>query len=255
MEDQKIQEMIELIVAKVTQKLLDSGLVEAQSTLERPKVLCLSEQASETWEGLIATADLEKQYQLVYKVAGQEEEWKLEDYDTVILSNLSMSNLAQLAGGSCDTPYSSLAQRAILSGKSVLIPEQGVEHHRYRDTAPPSYYQMLEDKLQVLTGAGMGIYNCCQMSQGALLGNQPCAKNQVATAPQPEPVPQVTAKPVQPLQEPKMMRIEQKRLITEADVIKASRAGMTALVFPQKTMVTALAKDCARDMKIDLMFE
>ena len=80
---------------------------------------------------------------------------ELDDYEAVVLFNLSCDAMAALASGACDSAYTRLASKAILSGKKVYVPTEEVELYQYRETAPAAYYNMMQQKLDLLVASGV----------------------------------------------------------------------------------------------------
>ena len=168
---------------------------------------------------------------------------ELDDYEAVVLFNLSCDAMAALASGACDSAYTRLASKAILSGKKVYVPTEEVELYQYRETAPAAYYNMMQQKLDLLVASGVVI--CAQASlEQVILGNAspvPAAVAPVCAAAAPAaPVPAAACC------EAKAVRIE-KRVLTEKDLIEANMGGVTEVHIGEKTIVTALAKDAAKD--------
>ena len=164
---------------------------------------------------------------------------ELDDYEAVVLFNLSCDAMAALASGACDSAYTRLASKAILSGKKVYVPTEEVELYRYKETAPAAYYNMMQQKLDLLVASGVVI--CAQASlEQVILGNAspvPAAAAPVCAA---QPAPAATCC------EAKAVRLE-KRVLTEKDLIEANMSGITEVHIGEKTIVTALAKDAAKD--------
>ena len=167
----------------------------------------------------------------------------LDDYAAVVLFNLSCDAMAALASGACDTAYTRLASKAILSGKKVYVPTEEVELYQYRETAPAAYYNMMQQKLELLVASGVVI--CAQASlEQVILGNAspvPAAVAPVCAAAAP-----AAPAPAAACCEAKAVRIE-KRVLTEKDLIEANMSGVTEVHIGEKTIVTALAKDAAKD--------
>lgn len=80
----------------------------------------------------------------------------IADVEVVILYQLSIEALCKLSSGLCDTPYTRLAQRAILSGKRIYVPTQEVELLQ-NNTMPAAYRAMLQKKLELLEACGLRI--------------------------------------------------------------------------------------------------
>ena len=168
---------------------------------------------------------------------------ELDDYEAVVLFNLSCDAMAALASGACDSAYTRLASKAILSGKKVYVPTEEVELYQYRETAPAAYYNMMQQKLDLLVASGVVI--CAQASlEQVILGNAspvPAAVAPVCAAAAP-----AAPAPAAACCEAKAVRIE-KRVLTEKDLIEANMGGVTEVHIGEKTIVTALAKDAAKD--------
>ena len=86
----------------------------------------------------------------------------LNNFEAVILFNLTCDALCKLASGTCDSAYTRLASQAILSGKKVYIPTEEVELYQYKETAPAAYYHMMQQKLDLLVASGVVV--CAQAS-------------------------------------------------------------------------------------------
>ena len=166
---------------------------------------------------------------------------ELDDYEAVVLFNLSCDAMAALASGACDSAYTRLASKAILSGKKVYVPTEEVELYQYRETAHAAYYNMMQQKLDLLVASGVVI--CAQASlEQVILGSA----SPVPAAPaEPAPAPAASA-PAAACCEERAVRVN-KRVLTEKDLIEANMSGVTEVHIGGKTIVTALAKDAAKD--------
>lgn len=173
----------------------------------------------------------------------------LDDYAAVVLFNLSCDAMAALASGACDTAYTRLASKAILSGKKVYVPTEEVELYQYKETAPAAYYNMMQQKLDLLVASGVVICARASLEQ-VILGSE-------TPAPVPAAAP-VSAAPAcdAPVacSEVKEVRID-KRVLTEKDLIEANMDGVTKVYIGEKTIITALAKDAAKDRGMTIVRE
>lgn len=170
----------------------------------------------------------------------------LNNFEAVILFNLTCDALCKLASGTCDSAYTRLASQAILSGKKVYVPTEEVELYQYKEMAPAAYYHMMQQKLDLLVASGVVV--CAQASlEQVILG-----------AAEPAPVP--AAAPAVPecacsapmCAEQKELRID-KRVLTEKDLIEANMAGVTCIRISEKCIITALAKDAAKDRGMSIV--
>ena len=173
----------------------------------------------------------------------------LDDYAAVVLFNLSCDAMAALVSGACDTAYTRLASKAILSGKKVYVPTEEVELYQYRETAPAAYYNMMQQKLDLLVASGVVICARASLEQ-VILGSE-------TPAPVPAAAP-VSAAPACAAPaaccEAKEVRID-KRVLTEKDLIEANMDGVTKVYIGEKTIITALAKDAAKDRGMTIVRE
>ena len=174
---------------------------------------------------------------------------ELDDYEAVVLFNLSCDAMAALASGACDSAYTRLASKAILSGKKVYVPTEEVELYQYRETAPAAYYNMMQQKLDLLVASGVVICARAGLEQ-VILGSE-------TPAPVPAAAP-VSAAPACAAPaaccEAKEVRID-KRVLTEKDLIEANMGGVTKVYIGEKTIITALAKDAAKDRGMTIVRE
>ena len=172
----------------------------------------------------------------------------LDDYAAVVLFNLSCDAMAALASGACDTAYTRLASKAILSGKKVYVPTEEVELYQYKETAPAAYYNMMQQKLDLLVASGVVICARASLEQ-VILGSE---------TPAPVPAAPVSAAPACAAPaaccEAKEVRID-KRVLTEKDLIEANMGGVTKVYIGEKTIITALAKDAAKDRGMTIVRE
>ena len=172
----------------------------------------------------------------------------LDDYAAVVLFNLSCDAMAALASGACDTAYTRLASKAILSGKKVYVPTEEVELYQYKETAPAAYYNMMQQKLDLLVASGVVICARASLEQ-VILGSE---------TPAPVPAAPVSAAPACAAPaaccEAKEVRID-KRVLTEKDLIEANMGGVTKVYIGEKTIIPARAKDAAKDRGMTIVRE
>ena len=162
----------------------------------------------------------------------QSEPAELDSYGVVVLTGLTNEALAKLALGLCDTPYTRLAAQAILTGKRVYVPTEEVELYRYASTAPAAYYAMMKERLDLLLTAA------CE----AAPAEAPAAAEPSAPA------------PMSAAREEKLVHVT-KRVLTERDIRDAAAEKVTCIHVPAKCILTALAKDCAKEHGIRLVQE
>jgi ethanolamine utilization protein len=248
-------ELVDEIVKRVAEKLAECG---CESTCEcgctascddgRPGLLILTPDHGEECHAMLESEAIKAKYRTDCALL-KEYNVNLDDYEAVVLFCLSNENLGKLASGVCDTPYTKLASKAILSGKKVYAPTEKVELYRYATTAPAPYYAVLKAKLDLLEKSGVIIRPLAEL-QGCILGNVPAAEPCTCTCEEITPA----SAPAPAVREEKEYRLR-KRVITERDVSEASTAKATSIIIPANSIVTDLAKDFARTRDIALVRE
>lgn len=239
--------IVEEILRRVAQKISEAegNCAECADCGGKPGLLILTQDHGTDCHATLENEALKARYHTDCALM-HHYEVDLDAYEAVVLFNLSCDAMAALASGACDTAYTRLASKAILSGKKVYVPTEEVELYRYRETAPAAYYNMMQQKLDLLVASGVVI--CAQASlEQVILGNAspvPAAAAPVCAAPA-APAPAAPA-PVAACCEEKAVRIE-KRVLTEKDLIEANMSGVSRVHIGAKTIVTALAKDAAKD--------
>jgi len=166
------------------------------------------------------------------------------DYDVVIAYNLTCEAMADVAGGSCGTPYTKLLQKAILLGKKVFIPTEEVELYEYAGKAPAVYYAMMQEKLRLLTDSGVTICPAAEIEERVSGTAEAAAAGQTAC-----PCEQALACASGTADSRQTFT---KRVLSERDVIEFNRKGCTCICVGTRTIVTDLAREHARDSGIKI---
>lgn len=240
--------IVEEILRRVAQKISETegSCAQCADCGGKPGLLILTQDHGTDCHATLESEALKARYHTDCALMSHYEV-DLDAYEAVVLFNLSCDAMAALASGACDTAYTRLASKAILSGKKVYVPTEEVELYQYRETAPAAYYNMMQQKLDLLVASGVVICARAGLEQ-VILGNAspvPAAAAPVCAAAPAAPAPAVTA-PAAACCEAKAVRIE-KRVLTEKDLIEANMVGVTEVHIGEKTIVTALAKDAAKD--------
>ena len=234
------QTLLNEIVARVAAKLAEAEGGEAAPAAadrdDREGLLLLSQEMNDTCRAMLKCEKLKARFR-VDCASLQSEPAELDSYGVVVLTGLTNEALAKLALGLCDTPYTRLAAQAILTGKRVYVPTEEVELYRYASTAPAAYYAMMKERLDLLLASGVVVCSKHNL-EGLLLG----AAEPSAPAPMPA------------AREEKLVHVT-KRVLTERDIRDAAAEKVTCIHVPAKCILTALAKDCAKEHGIRLVQE
>ena len=237
------QTLLDEIVARVAAKLsaVEAGAPAGPGPDGREGLLLLSPEDDPLCQSMLRCEKLNARYR-VSCAAGEAD---VEGCAVAVLTSLTSEALGKLALGICDTPLTRLAAQAILLGKKVYVPTEGVELYRYASTAPPAYYAMMKERLDFLTASGVVI--CSRQNlEGLLLGGCACES--------PAPRAEETPAPAPAAREEKLVHVT-KRVLTERDVREAAADKVTCIHIPAKCILTALARDCARERGIRLVQE
>ena len=137
-----------------------------------------------------------------------------------------------------------------LTGKRVYVPTEEVELYRYASTAPAAYYAMMKERLDLLLTSGVVVCSKHNL-EGLLLGGAAC---EAAPAEAPAAAEPSAPAPMPAAREEKLVHVT-KRVLTERDIRDAAAEKVTCIHVPAKCILTALAKDCAKEHGIRLVQE
>ena len=230
--------IVEEIIRRVAQKISEAeeGCAGSAACGGQPGLLVLTQDHGTNCHAVLESEALKARYRTDCALM-HHYEVDLDDYEAVVLFDLSCAAMAALANGVCDSAYTRLASKAILSGKTVYVPTEEVELYQYKETAPAAYYNMMQKNLDLLVASGVVLCSQASLEQ-VILGSE-------LPAPEPAVAPAAAEIPAA-RSEAKAVRID-KRVLTEKDLIEANMSGATQVHIGEKTIVTALAKDAAKD--------
>ena len=117
-------------------------------------------------------------------------------------------------------------------------------------TAPAAYYAMMKERLDLLLTSGVVVCSKHNL-EGLLLGGAAC---EAAPAEAPAAAEPSAPAPMSAAREEKLVHVT-KRVLTERDIRDAAAEKVTCIHVPAKCILTALAKDCAKEHGIRLVQE
>lgn len=237
--------LVDEIVARVNAKMEEAGCAESCACEAKPGLLVLTQEHGTVCHEMLECAKLGEFYNTECALM-KEYQCDIADYEAVILFDLTIEAMTRLAGGVCDTPFTSLAQKAILMGKKIFVPEEAVELLGYAETVPSAYYQMLRGKLDLLKASGMVICPAAALVDAILTGEAKCA-----CAPAPLAAPSAPVKMAAPVEG----REESlsKRIITERDLATVYAPGVTVIHVGKKAIITDLAREYAANRGVAIV--
>ncbi len=240
------EELVQQILKQVLAKLTDMG-EKADAACVRPDAVCpaahkpglliLTQEHGVDCHAKLEDPRLQERYGTQCALMA-DYAVDIADVEVVILYQLSIEALCKLSSGLCDTPYTRLAQRAILSGKRIYVPTQEVELLQ-NNTMPAAYRAMLQKKLELLEACGLRI--CPQQTLVDAILHGGCAAASV-DAPCACPAPAAG----------QAVRLE-KRVVTERDILTMSAQKASALHVGARCILTALALECAKAKGISVV--
>lgn len=245
------KELVELILARVVEKLAQNGAGSQGCPAcggpapddGRPGLLILTQEHGEECHHVLEDPRLTARYRTECALL-RDYQVDLDEFEAVVIYEFTNEALCKLASGICDTPFTKLAQQALLAGKRVFVPTEELEAMRATSCKLPApYCAMLQEKLALLTACGLTI--CSQQNLAGAILDGACPANPAPGAPAAAPEP-CGCGPAKEL-------CLDKRVLTERDVIAADKDEVTCIRTGEKTILTALAVEYAKSKGIRLI--
>lgn len=241
--------LVSAIVSRVAEKM-------EQESCEKPKLLILTQEHGDICHAMLESPRIRAQYQTECALMN-DYQVKMEDYEGVLLFNLTNDAMVRIATGVCGTPYTDLVSKALLLGKPVWLPHEQVELFKYEATAAPMYYGMLRKRLTLLEQSGVILCAQDELEDKVLSGSpeRPATPIQetcetcgacAAAAPaaeEPAPVEETVRKEL----------TLNKRVVTERDITEAATSGVTVIHVGKRAILTDLAKEYAHNQKLEIV--
>lgn len=241
-----IDSLVEAVTARVKQKLY------LEEMTDKKKLLIISQEHGTDCHsfldcntcscGYMADWALLKEYQV-----------QMEQYDVVLLYQLTNEMLGKITAGIGDTPYAKLAIEAILLGKKIYVPNEEVELYQYENTAPKVYYQMMYEKINLLRACG--VIFCGQKDlEKRLCQADTCCERAERKEEQQENEKEGSQSECQFVQNTctKETFCFSKKIITEKDMIDAYQNGANEVEIQKHAILSELAKEYAHEKNINI---
>ena len=234
-----VEEIAARVAAKMEESACGAGCASADCDDGRPGLLVLTQEHGTVCHQMLESPRLQECYRTDCALV-KEYQCDITDYEAVILFDLTIDAMTRLAGGICDTPFTALAQKAILCGKKIFVPQEAVELFRYVETVPSAYYQMLLDKLELLKQSGVVVCPADSLEDAILTGEVKAACAPAA--------PKQEAAPVAGREE-----TISKRVVTERDLAAVYDRDVTVVHVGKKAIVTDLAREYAAGRGVSIL--
>ena len=240
--------------------LIELAVRAVKAYLEKEGITGASLEAKPAKTALILTEDhcgeccsMEKYDSELCKVScalAQNYEVSVDDYDSIVLFNMTNSNLFKIANGCTDNKFLALAAEAILKGKRVLMVKEDVEILKYEGTKATALYKTIYKNLQILLDSGVELVAADDVKNAICDGvEMPAPVKEEVKAEKAEAAPAAAPKAVSD----DSVLVLTKRVVTERDVKDAFAKHYKKIQLPEKPVITYLAKDTAFELGIELI--
>lgn len=240
--------------------LIELAVRAVKAYLEKEGITGASLEAKPAKTALILTEDhcgeccsMEKYDSELCKVScalAQNYEVSVDDYDSIVLFNMTNSNLFKIANGCTDNKFLALAAEAILKGKRVLMVKEDVEILKYEGTKATALYNNIYKNLQILLDSGVELVAADDVKNAICDGVEaPAPVKEEVKAEKAEAAPAAAPKAVSD----DSVLVLTKRVVTERDVKDAFAKHYKKIQLPEKPVITYLAKDTAFELGIELI--
>jgi len=239
--------LVDEITRRVLSKVQSAG---DASTVAKRKLLILTAAQNARFDHFLSTTRLGDCYELNCTSDPCPDE-NLDAYEALVLFDLRIEELGRISAGVCGSPYSCLVTRAILMGKRIFLPAREIELLGYEQSAPPRYFAMMKEKLDLLEQSGVKI---CSLEgiESELLG-MAAVKSALARPTQGiEPAESKALSDQRSGVAGSSFRVD-KRVLTEKDLIEARMNGATTDFDQKNCIITDLACEYARARQLNLV--
>ncbi|MPQ42898.1 TIGR02536 family ethanolamine utilization protein [Clostridium tarantellae] len=212
--------LVELIVQEVYKKIKSDS--KTIIDIEKKKNLVL------LWED-----DIDKLNSLSKEFNVMNYKEDIKDCDALVISNLNLTGLSNLALGTSVSQEESFILKMIMQGKKIFLMKDGIEYRRYKQTAPKVLYNKYINYEEELRTFGVQVIDkICDITlddEGVYLETEIIEKS-------------IEVEVI----DNKTIDLVGKKLISEGDLRKPHINGKTTLLVDNKSIITPLAKDYIR---------
>ncbi|MGL5244265.1 MAG: TIGR02536 family ethanolamine utilization protein, partial [Sarcina sp.] len=164
-----------------------------------------------------------------FNVTNYEE--NIKDCDVLVISNLCLRGLTNLALGSSISQEERFILKMLMKGKKVFLMKDGIEYRKYKQTAPKVLYNKYINYEEELKSFGVQVIDKVRditlNNEGVYLETEIVEEN------------------IEIIDD-KTIDLVGKKLISEGDLRKPHINGKTTVLVDNKSIITPLAKDYIR---------
>jgi hypothetical protein len=160
----------------------------------------------------------------------------LDGVDIILIPVLTINFAAKMALGIADTPVSALVAYGLINGipilavKDACLPENRVRSDRKKSKKPEVYFKMIYGYLSKIEDFGVRMVAVEKLGDEATLTWKICNQNESDNS-----------------------SILNRRVLTKEDILKAKKSGSFKLSMDRKTIITALAKETADELGVEIV--
>lgn len=163
-----------------------------------------------------------------------------KDCEAVLVTEVSLNLLSQLALGNTSTRESFMIIDELLKGKKVYILEEGITYRHFKQSAPRNLYNLYQSYEERLEQYGITLIS---RIDDLLLPSRP---NKF-----PYSLPPLDAQVVPS----KTISFKGKKLLHESDLTKIYLQGHSAIIVDSKTIITPLAEDFIKSHHLKVIYD
>lgn len=166
----------------------------------------------------------------------------IKDCDVLIVSRLCLRGLCNLAMGNSVSDEERFILKMLMSGKKVYIMEDGLEHKRYKQTAPKALYNKYLNFEKEIKSYGVEI-----------IKDPKSILNETRINYKEEYIDKSKEAKLQVNLTEDILDLRSKKLISESDLRKPQMNGIDKILLGKKSIITPLANDFIRihNLKVD----
>ncbi|SDY20912.1 hypothetical protein [Eubacterium barkeri] len=232
-----VNQLIEEVMARVATQLSETEPSAQKKAAEpqKPRWLVLTDPQGEGGPSLVEDPGLKAQYCL--EAVSEDSGTAFGAYTGIILKGLRCSTMGQLAAGTGGSPYVETIMSAMLLGKRIVVPREGIQLFGVPQNERGPYWRIFEKQLEALKTLGLEV--CDQVELMYCLGNEPQSPKGSEEIPKEIP------------EEKKVAAIE-KHIITEVDIVKANREKPQIIYIPGNAILTDMAQEFIDDCEFSV---
>lgn len=232
-----VNQLIEEVMARVATQLSETE-PSAQKKAEepqKPRWLVLTDPQGDGGPSVVADPRLEAQYCL--EEVSVEPGTDFGAYEGIILKGLRCSTVGQLAAGTGGSAYVETIMSALLLGKRIVVPREGIQLFSIPQSERGPYWRLFEKQLDGLKTLGLEVCDRVELMH--------CLENDAPVPLGPEEIPKEIPG------ETRVATIE-KHIITEVDIVKANREKPQIIYIPGHAILTDMAQEFIDDCEFSV---